>query len=49
MASAEMQELVAAVQPFAGDGRFEAFKTSLRYDDIVTRQMHEQPLSGAHA
>jgi uncharacterized protein len=45
----EMQELVTAVQPFAGDGRFEIYKTSLRYDDVVTRQMHEQPLSGAHA
>ncbi len=45
----EMQELVTAVQPFAGDGRFEVYKTSLRYDDIVTRQMHEQPMSGAHA
>ncbi len=45
----EMQELVAAVQPFAGDGRFEFYKTSLMYDDIVTRQMHEQPLTGAHA
>ncbi|MBV9038800.1 MAG: aldo/keto reductase [Acidobacteriaceae bacterium] len=47
--SGEMQELVTAVRPFAGDGRFEVYKTSLRYDDIVTRQMHEQPLSGAHA
>jgi predicted aldo/keto reductase-like oxidoreductase len=45
----EMQELVAAVRPFAGDGRFETYKTSLRYDDVVTRQMHEQPLTGAHA
>lgn len=49
MKDPEMQELVAAVQPFAGDGRYEIYKTSLRYDDIVTRQMHEQPLSGAHA
>ncbi len=46
---AHMQELVAAVQPVAGDGRFELYKTSLQYDDVVTRQMHEQPLSGAHA
>jgi predicted aldo/keto reductase-like oxidoreductase len=45
----EMEELTAAVRPFAGDGRFELYKTSQRYDDIVTRQMHEQPLSGAHA
>jgi uncharacterized protein len=45
----EMQEMVAAVRPVAGDGRFELYKTSLQYDDIVTRQMHEQPLSGAEA
>lgn len=45
----EMQRLVAAVNPVAGDGRFELYKTSLKYDDIVTRQMHEQPLSGAEA
>jgi len=49
MKQAEMQQLIAAVQPFAGDGRFELYKTSLQYDDIVTRQMHEQPLGGAHA
>lgn len=47
--SGEMQELVTAVKAFAGDGRFEIYKTSLRYDDVVTRQMHEQPMSGAHA
>jgi len=46
---AEMEQLVAAVQPVAGDGRYEVYKTSLRYDDVVTRQMHEQPLTGAHA
>jgi hypothetical protein len=40
---------VAAVSPQAGDGRWEPYKTSLRYDDIVTRQMHEMPLGGAHA
>ncbi len=49
MSQAEMQQLLAAVEPVAGDGRFELYKTSLRYDDVVTRQMHEQPLSGAHS
>jgi uncharacterized protein len=49
MSQEEMQQLVAAVQPVAGDGRFEIYKTSLRYDDVVTRQMHEQPLNGAHS
>jgi predicted aldo/keto reductase-like oxidoreductase len=45
----EMQDIVAAVKPQAGDGRFELYKTSLKYDDIVTRQMHEQSLLGAEA
>jgi uncharacterized protein len=45
----EMQEIVAAVKPVAEDGRFELYKTSLKYDDVVTRQMHEQPLSGAQS
>lgn len=45
----EMQEIVASVKPVAGDGRFELYKTSLKFDDIVTRQMHEQPLSGAES
>jgi predicted aldo/keto reductase-like oxidoreductase len=45
----EMQQIVAAVKPQAGDGRFELYKTSLKYDDIVTRQMHEQPLLGAES
>ena len=49
MNDGERQQLVAAVQPFAGDGRFELYKTSLLYDNIITRQVHEQPIAGAHA
>ena len=49
MDETERQQLVAAVQPFAGDGRFELYKTSLLYDNTVTRQMHEMPIKGAHA
>jgi predicted aldo/keto reductase-like oxidoreductase len=49
MSVAEMQQTVAAVTPQAGDGRYELYKTSLVSDDIVTRQMHEQPLTGAKA
>jgi predicted aldo/keto reductase-like oxidoreductase len=49
MPAAEMERLVAAVAPVAGDGRFEVYKTSLAYDDIVTRQVHDMPLSGANA
>ncbi len=49
MSAPEMQQIVAAVQPWAGDGRFELYKTSLMSGDIVTRQMHEMPLNGAQA
>lgn len=45
----EMQEIIASVTPGAGDGRYELYKTSLRYDGAVTRQMHEQPLLGAES
>ena len=45
----EMQETIAAAAPWAGDGRFELYKTSLASDDIVTRQVHEMPLGGAIA
>lgn len=40
MSPQEMQQIVASVEPWAGDGRFELYKTSLISDDIVTRQMH---------
>ena len=49
MSAAEMQQTVAAVAPVAGDGRFEQYKTSLAFDDVVTRQMHDMPLEGANA
>jgi predicted aldo/keto reductase-like oxidoreductase len=49
MSEAERQQTIEAVKPFAGDGRYELYKTSLLYDNIVTRQMHEQPIAGAHA
>lgn len=49
MAAAEMQQTVANVAQWAGDGRFELYKTSLSSDDLVTRQMHEMPLTGGRA
>ncbi len=49
MGDDERQQTVAAVKEFAGDGRYELYKTSILYDNIVTRQMHEQPIAGAHA
>ena len=47
MTAAEMQGVVGAVAGVAADGRFESYKTSLAYDDVVTRQMHDMPLTGA--
>jgi hypothetical protein len=49
MSLEEMHQVVAAVKPVSGDGRLEVYKTSLRYDGVVTRQMHEQSLNGAHS
>lgn len=49
MDAAEMKASIAAAAPFAGDGRFETYKTSLAFDDVVTRQMHGMPLGGANA
>jgi hypothetical protein len=49
MTADEMARVVANVQPQAGDGRLELYKTSIQYDDTVTRQVHEFPLAGATA
>ena len=49
MSGAEMAALRARMADSAADGRFEKYKTSLMYDDIVTRQVHGMPLAGAHA
>ncbi len=47
MTPAEMQQVVANVAPQAGDGHYELYKTSLAYDDTVTREVHEFPLTGS--
>ncbi|MBD5633485.1 MAG: aldo/keto reductase [Candidatus Eremiobacteraeota bacterium] len=49
MTSTEMAALRVRLADVAADGRFERYKTSLQYDDIVTRQVHGMPLGGAHA
>jgi predicted aldo/keto reductase-like oxidoreductase len=49
METAERDALIAAVAPVAGDGRYETYKTSIAYDNIITRQMHGFPLQGANA
>jgi aryl-alcohol dehydrogenase-like predicted oxidoreductase len=43
MAAIEQQ-----VAPQTGDGHLEIYKTSLAYDNIITRQAHEMPIAGAH-
>jgi predicted aldo/keto reductase-like oxidoreductase len=48
MSQAEMAELRTRVAPVAGDGRYEVYKTSLAYDNIVTRAVHGMPVAGAH-
>jgi uncharacterized protein len=35
--------------PYAADGRFELYKTSLRYDDAEARQVHDFPLDRTQA
>jgi predicted aldo/keto reductase-like oxidoreductase len=48
MSAAEMAELRIRVAPVAADGRYEVYKTSLAYDNIVTRAVHGMPVAGAH-
>ncbi len=43
-----MAEIERGVAASAGDGRFEVYKTSIAYDNIVTREVHGMPLAGAH-
>jgi aryl-alcohol dehydrogenase-like predicted oxidoreductase len=49
MSPDEMAAVRARVAGAAADGRMELYKTSLEYDDIVTRQVHGMPLAGVHA
>ncbi len=48
MTASEMAELRSRVAPVAGDGRYEIYKTSIAFDNIVTRAVHEMPIAGAH-
>ncbi len=43
-ADAEMQALRDRAKPYAGDGRFELYKTSIKYDNPEARLAHEFPL-----
>jgi predicted aldo/keto reductase-like oxidoreductase len=43
-----MAEIERQVALESGDGRYEIYKTSIAYDNIVTREVHGMPLAGAH-
>ncbi len=44
----EMADLERRVASVSGDGRYEVYKTSLAYDNIITREVHGMPVDGAH-
>jgi uncharacterized protein len=45
MPHAEMQALRERLKFYAGDGRFELFKTTKKYDGAVGREQHQYPTS----
>jgi len=49
MTPAEMQKLRGALSEYAADGRFELYKTSLKYDNPEARRAHEFPLDTQQA
>jgi aryl-alcohol dehydrogenase-like predicted oxidoreductase len=44
LSEAEMQQLRDRAKPYAGDGRFELYKTSLKFDNPEARLAHDFPL-----
>lgn len=44
LTSVEMDKLRERAKPYAGDGRFELYKTSLKFDNPEARLAHEFPL-----
>jgi uncharacterized protein len=44
LSSDEMQALRMRAKPYAGDGRFELYKTSIKYDNPEARLAHDFPL-----
>jgi len=44
LSEAQMQALRAKAKPYAGDGRFELYKTSIKFDNPEARLAHEFPL-----
>ena len=43
------RDTAAAVSEYAADGRFELYKTSLKYDNPEARRAHEFPLDTQQA
>jgi aryl-alcohol dehydrogenase-like predicted oxidoreductase len=48
LAPSEMAALRSTVASSAGDGHMEIYKTSIAFDNVVTREAHGMPLDGAH-
>ena len=48
LAPERMAAIEQQVAMHSGDGRFETYKTSVAYDNIVTREVHGFPIAGAH-
>jgi aryl-alcohol dehydrogenase-like predicted oxidoreductase len=48
MTPERMAAVEAMVANQSGDGRHEQYKTSIAFDNIVTREVHGMPLAGAH-
>jgi predicted aldo/keto reductase-like oxidoreductase len=48
LAPSEMAALRRTVASSAGDGHMEIYKTSIAFDNVVTREAHGMPLDGAH-
>ena len=44
LSAAEMKALRDRAKPYAGDGRFELYKTSIKFDNPEARLAHEFPL-----
>ena len=44
LSPAEMDDLRKRAKPYAGDGRFELYKTSIKFDNPEARLAHEFPL-----
>jgi hypothetical protein len=44
LSAAEMKALRDRAKPYAGDGRFELYKTSIKFDNPEARLAHEFPV-----